>query len=130
MISFLKLIRYKNLLMVLLTMVLTKYALLDSIFIQIPERDYQFIVLIFSVLFIMAGGYIINDIYDIEIDKINKPNKIFVSNTISKENSWKAYFSLTSTGFLLGLYLSFFEGSKSNSLYFPIIIFILYILLP
>ncbi|QNM86433.1 geranylgeranylglycerol-phosphate geranylgeranyltransferase [Polaribacter pectinis] len=127
MISFLKLIRYKNLLMVLLTMVLTKYALLDSIFISIPERNYQFSILIFSVIFIMAGGYIVNDIYDIEIDKINKPNKVFIDNIISKKNAWKVYFLLTSIGLLLGFYLSFFEGTTSNSLYFLLIIFILFV---
>jgi 4-hydroxybenzoate polyprenyltransferase len=125
--DFLKLIRYKNLLMVLLTMVLTKYALLDSIFIQIPERDYQFLILTISVLFIMAGGYIINDIYDLEIDKINKPSKVFIDNIISKKNAWKAYISLTFVGLLFGFYLSFFEGSKSNSFYFSLIILLLFV---
>ena len=124
--AFLKLIRYKNLLMVLLTMILTKYALLNSIFIQIPERDYEFIILTISVLFITAGGYIINDIYDIEIDKINKPNKVFINNSISKKNAWKVYLILTFIGLLLGLYLSFFQGSKTNSIYFPLIIIILF----
>lgn len=127
MISFLKLIRYKNLLMVLLTMVLTKYALLNSLFIQIPERDYQFLILSISVLLITAGGYVINDIFDLESDKINKPNNVFIDNTISIKNAWKLYYLLTLTGLILGLYLSFFEGSNSNSFYFIFIIFILFV---
>ena len=75
MISFFQLIRYKNLLMVLLTMILTKYALINS-FISDPSlTSIDFIILSLSILFITAGGYIVNDLYDIEADTINKPLK-------------------------------------------------------
>lgn len=103
MIPFLKLIRYKNLLMVLLTMVLTKYALIQ---IQLNLSTTEFITLVLSVIFITAGGYIINDFYDIETDKVNKPNKVFIGNTISERNSLISYFTITFFGLLLGLYVS------------------------
>ena len=62
MISFFYLIRYKNLLMVLLTMILTKYALIDS-FISSPSLSHiDFIILSLSILCITTGGYIINDL--------------------------------------------------------------------
>ena len=64
--DFLKLIRYKNLLMVLITMVLTKYALIPSFIPNSYLSDFYFSILTLSVLLITAGGYIINDIYDIE----------------------------------------------------------------
>ena len=73
MISFLKLIRYKNLLMVLLTMVLTKYAVIHAIENLEKFNDFQFLILIISVLCITAAGYIINDIYDVETNKISVP---------------------------------------------------------
>ena len=69
MISFLKLIRYKNLLMVLLTLVLTKYALINSF--TSAVSDLKFILLAIAILCITSAGYIINDIYDIDTDKIN-----------------------------------------------------------
>ena len=85
MISFFQLIRYKNLLMVLLTMILTKYALINS-FISDPSlTSIDFIILSLSILFITAGGYIINDLYDIEADTINKPLKVYISKSISKK---------------------------------------------
>ena len=105
MISFLKLIRYKNLLMVLLTMVLTKYALIRSLLDLITHFDFAIIVL--SVLLITSGGYIINDIYDVSIDKINKPQKVYVGNSISFKNAWISYFTLTIVGVLLGIYVSY-----------------------
>ena len=125
--AFLKLIRYKNLLMVLLTMVLTKYALLNSIFIQVPERDYQFIILTISILLITSGGYIINDIYDLEIDRVNKPDKVYIEYQISKKKAWNIYLIFSALGLILGLYLSFFESSKLNSLFFVIIIILLFV---
>ena len=106
MVSFLKLIRYKNLLMVLLTMVLTKYTLINSFVNQSVLSNSQFIILVFSVICITAGGYIINDIFDIEADKINKPKKVFIEKTISKKNAWKTYLVLNFIGFILGVFLS------------------------
>tara|TARA_R110001632_G_scaffold67377_1_gene158217 strand:+ start:1965 stop:2861 length:897 start_codon:yes stop_codon:yes gene_type:complete len=117
MISFLKLIRYKNLLMVLLTMVLTKYALIRSLLDLITHFDFAIIVL--SVLLITSGGYIINDIYDVSIDKINKPQKVYVGNSISFKNAWISYFTLTIVGVLLGIYVSYnYHYSHSYSFYF------------
>jgi 4-hydroxybenzoate polyprenyltransferase len=87
-------------------MVLTKYALINSFFLK-PYLSYlEFLILTLSVLLITAGGYIINDIYDIKTDLINKPNKVFVNKTISKKNAWIYYFLFTFLGLLLGLYLS------------------------
>ncbi|QTE23234.1 geranylgeranylglycerol-phosphate geranylgeranyltransferase [Polaribacter cellanae] len=106
MIAFLKLIRYKNLLMVLLTMVLTKYAFIHSFIKNSYLSNLEFIFLTLSVLLITAGGYIINDIFDIEADKINKPNKVFVTTIISTKKAWNSYFLLNSLGFLLAIYVS------------------------
>lgn len=111
MISFLKLIRYKNLLMVLLTMVLTKYALIESFVNQSILSNFQFSILALSVIFITAGGYIVNDIFDIEADKINKPDKVFVTKTISKKNAWVVYSILSFVGFLLGIFSSYQANS-------------------
>ena len=118
MISFFQLIRYKNLLMVLLTMILTKYALINS-FISNPSlTSIDFIILSLSILFITAGGYIINDLYDIEADTINKPLKVFISKSISKKNAWFIYLLSSTLGVSLGIYLSVIKNSDFLSFYF------------
>ncbi|MBL4606198.1 MAG: hypothetical protein JKY02_11210 [Flavobacteriaceae bacterium] len=71
--------------MVLLTMILTKYALVDYFLVTPYLSNLDFIILALSVLFITAGGYIINDIYDVEVDKINKPYKMYIEAVISKK---------------------------------------------
>ena len=103
--DFLKLIRYKNLLMVLLTMFLTKYALIDS---QIPSAslsNLHFVILSSSVVLISIGGYLINDVFDINTDLINKPNRVYIDQVISFKNATYVSFFTSFTGFLLGLYL-------------------------
>lgn len=116
--SFLKLIRYKNLLMVLLTMVLTKYALVHSFIIESFFSDFSFCILSLSVLLICAGGYIINDIFDIETDRINKPNKLLLEKSISIKNAWFYYYTITFFGVFLGLCLSFYKNQTNNILIF------------
>ena len=118
MISFFYLIRYKNLLMVLLTMILTKYALINS-FISDPSlTSIDFIILSLSILCITAGGYIINDLFDIEADTINKPLKVYISKSISKKNAWVIYLLSSTFGVTLGIYLSIIKNSDFLSFYF------------
>ena len=85
--KFLQLIRWPNLLIVALTQFLLYQFILLPYFTahQIePALDFlHFSLLVITTVFIAAGGYVINDIVDIEIDKINKPEKSTVKNTIS-----------------------------------------------
>ena len=118
MISFFYLIRYKNLLMVLLTMILTKYALINSFISEPSLTSIDFIILSLSILFITAGGYIINDLYDIEADTINKPLKVYISKSISKKNAWFIYLLSSTLGVSLGIYLSIIKNIDFLSFYF------------
>ncbi|WP_299060794.1 geranylgeranylglycerol-phosphate geranylgeranyltransferase [uncultured Polaribacter sp.] len=94
--------------MVLLTMVLTKYALIESGYFTHTGilSNIQFLYLILSILFITAGGYVINDIYDIETDKINRSKKIIIGKRISEKKAFKYYISLTFIGIAIGFLLS------------------------
>ena len=127
MISFLHLIRYKNLLMVFLSMFLTKYFLIES-FISTPLlSDIDFIILTTSILLITMGGYLINDIYDIESDKINKPGKVYISTIISIKSGLFLYFLTSITGLILGLYLSINKNLNHLSGFFIVTVILLFI---
>ena len=127
MISILHLIRYKNLLMVFLSMFLTKYFLIES-FISTPLlSDIDFIILTISILLITMGGYLINDIYDIESDKINKPDKVYITTIISIKNGQFLYFLTSITGLILGLYLSVNKNLNHLSGYFIATVIILFV---
>ncbi|MEE9407525.1 MAG: geranylgeranylglycerol-phosphate geranylgeranyltransferase [Polaribacter sp.] len=100
--------------MVLLTMILTKYALLEPIVHPKFLTNYQFLFFSISILFITAGGYIINDIFDVKTDKINKPDKVFITSKFSKKQGWIFYILLSLIGLVIGIYLSINRNSEPS----------------
>lgn len=52
----------------------------------IVEKDIFYLAI--STLLVAAGGYIINDYYDIKIDLINKPEKVIIGKYITRRNSF------------------------------------------
>lgn len=111
MIYFLKLIRWKNLVLIALTQILIKYALLEPLKvdygIHTALTSLYFCILVLSTLCIAAAGYIINDIEDIEADTINKPNRVIVGQYISEKRATLLFISLNVIGVLLGLLVSY-----------------------
>jgi len=66
--------------------------------------DSHFFILCFSTILIAAGGYIINDYYDIKIDLVNKPRKLVVGKFISRRMAITWHLSLSFTGIVIGFY--------------------------
>jgi 4-hydroxybenzoate polyprenyltransferase len=76
-IAFLRLIRWPNLLFIILTQLLFYYCVYQPLFTVAQPRRLAW--LIAASVFIAAAGYIINDYFDLNIDQINKPEKnVFV----------------------------------------------------
>lgn len=127
---FLKLIRFPNLIIVVLTQYLLQYLILIPAFELagiIPLLDhFHFSILVFSTVLIAAGGYIINDLEDYEIDLLNKPDKVIINQYISAQNAWKLYWSISILGFLISLYLAFYVKNLPLIIIYPTAIFLLY----
>jgi 4-hydroxybenzoate polyprenyltransferase len=128
MISFFNLIRWKNLLLIALVQLLIKYALLEPFeVVRFTLNDFGFSLLVIATLCIAAAGNIINDIYDVETDLINKPHKVIVGNSISEKTAFNLYIILTVIGVGLGFYISNLVGRSGFSAIFVIISALLYI---
>ncbi|MFL1011547.1 geranylgeranylglycerol-phosphate geranylgeranyltransferase [Flavisericum labens] len=125
--TFLNLIRWKNLLMIAIVQLLVKYALLEPFGAQTSLNGLGIFLLILSTISIATAGNIINDIYDIETDKINKPHLVNVGKTISKNTAYNAFIALNVTGVAIGFYLSQHIGKPSFFSVFIIISILLYI---
>jgi 4-hydroxybenzoate polyprenyltransferase len=69
------------------------------------------LLLIIATVFIAAGGYVLNDYFDIKIDLINKPEKQIIGNTIQRKNAMVFYQILTCIGVSCGLILAFLSQS-------------------
>lgn len=104
--SFLNLIRYKNLLLLAFMQLLFRYGFLKSQKIDLALADWQYGLLVLSTLLIAAAGYVINDIFDQETDKENKPNKVIVGKTISEAKAYNIYTLLNVCGVAIGFYLA------------------------
>lgn len=123
----LKLIRYKNLLFIVLIQCLIKYVLFEAYQLETTLSNIHFGLLLVATLCIAAGGYIINDIFDVRIDAINKADKQIVSKHISEKMAYNYYIFFTATGVCLGFYLSNFVGYPGFSALFILLAALLYI---
>lgn len=105
--DFLKLIRFKNLVIIILIQMVIKFFLINSYLEYQVLSNYDFTIYLFSLITIVAAGYIINDIYDIEIDKINKPIGIIIEKKIRKSTALRTYHTLNILGITFGFYIAY-----------------------
>ncbi|MCU0454799.1 MAG: geranylgeranylglycerol-phosphate geranylgeranyltransferase [Bacteroidales bacterium] len=119
--EFLDLIRWKNLLIVMLTMVLMRYFVIAPLLglvtvtmnaapdsavpmtLQLPLTD--FILLIAATVLVTAGGYVINDYFDIKTDLINR-GKVIVGTKVSRQRAMMWHSVLNLAGIAIGFYIS------------------------
>ncbi len=78
----------------------------------------EFLLLVFSTVLIAIGGYVINDIFDINTDTINKPGKNTIENTFSIKFAYRIYWTTTIIGILSGVLLSIIVNQINFGLIF------------
>jgi 4-hydroxybenzoate polyprenyltransferase len=88
--------------------------------------DWQYYLLILATVLIAAGGYIINNIMDVETDEINKPKQLLIGKEISEAKAYNLYVGLTITGVAIGFYLSNIIFKPSAATLFILIASLLY----
>jgi 4-hydroxybenzoate polyprenyltransferase len=127
---FFRLIRLPNLIIVAVTQGLIYYQLLQLTFrkysLSGTFSSFEFVLFAVATILITASGYIINDIYDIETDRINKPDKRIIQVHLSVSNAWKIYISIILTGAFISLYLAVQRYDLFYWFIYPVAIFLLY----
>ncbi|MBZ9630341.1 geranylgeranylglycerol-phosphate geranylgeranyltransferase [Salegentibacter sp. LM13S] len=106
MIAYLKLIRWPNLIFIALTLILIKFSFFEKFGAAIMLSTFGYALLILATLCIAASGYVINDIYDVQADKINKPEKLILGNKISEKKANNLFIILNIIGVGIGFYLA------------------------
>ena len=106
--KYLKLVRFQN----LLAMVLIQYLLRYSILIPTYGKanvleDLDFFLLVLSIILIAAGGYIINDYFDIQVDTENQKDEVLVGRSIKRRVALMLHILFTLIGVLLGFYIAY-----------------------
>jgi 4-hydroxybenzoate polyprenyltransferase len=127
---FFRLIRLPNLIIVAITQGLIYYQLLQLTFrkysLSGTFSSFEYVLFAVATILITASGYIINDIYDIETDRINKPDKRIIQVHLSVSNAWKIYISIILTGAFISLYLAVQRYDLFYWFIYPVAIFLLY----
>lgn len=107
--AFFTLIRWPNLVFIAITQVLFAYCIVMPVYYAIGQtpivKSITLFWLIFASVCIAAAGYIINDYFDLNIDRINKPDKVIVGNIISRRWAIVFHLVLSVVGIVIGFYL-------------------------
>jgi 4-hydroxybenzoate polyprenyltransferase len=108
--AFFRLVRTTNLLFIVFTQCLFQYCIVRPAFTQYgliaKVNNTMFALLVLSSVCIAAGGYVINDYFDLNIDRVNKPQKLVVEKVIGRRFAILWHFGLSFVGILLSFYVS------------------------
>ncbi|RUA06393.1 MAG: ubiquinone biosynthesis protein UbiA [Flavobacteriia bacterium] len=106
--------------------VLAQY--LAAIFIFSPEKslrdvlfDFNLYLIVLATMSVIAAGYIINNFYDAEKDKINKPIKSKIDSIVGQRTKLNIYFFLNFLGVFFALLVSW-----RAALFFTVYIFLIW----
>jgi len=104
--NYLKLIRYRHLLVLAFMQLIFRYGFLKLQNISLSLADWQYILLLLSTVCLAAGGAIINAIFQQDSDSENKPEFQVVGKFISENTAYNLYAGFTFIGVSIGFYLS------------------------
>ena len=105
--KFIQLIRLQNIISLLIFQALMYYgvvvAILTKYGLSFSYISLEIILLFIASAFIAAAGYVVNDYFDTKIDTINKPDKVIIGKTLSRQQAAWIFQSLFGIGILAGI---------------------------
>lgn len=105
--NFLKLIRWKNILVIMITMIAMRQFVMVPVFanygIKLMFSDLGFYMLMLATVLIAAGGYVINDYFDMKIDLVNKSGRTVVGVQMPKRKAIAIHIWLNVFGLIAGI---------------------------
>jgi len=105
--NFLKLIRWKNILVIILTMIAMRQFVIFPVFanygIKVVFPDWIFYMLMLATVLIAAGGYVINDYFDQKIDRVNRSGKVIVGFFVPRRKAIALHIWLNIIALILGI---------------------------
>jgi 4-hydroxybenzoate polyprenyltransferase len=105
-VSFLRLTRVWNLVIIALSQYMIAAVLVGNHTLS----DLRLFLLSASTLMIAAGGYVINDYYDVKIDLVNKPERVVIGRGITRRYAILFHTILSVAGVAAGVYLNWRLG--------------------
>ncbi len=108
--SFLRLIRWPNLIIIPMVMIAIRYAVMQPMLnymgLELAMPDTDFWLMVLATIFMGSAGYIINDYFDRKIDLINKPHRVVVGQKMSRISAITLHTVFTGLAVLIGAWLA------------------------
>ena len=82
---------------------------------------FTLLLLMAAVVLTAAGGYVINDYFDVKIDRINRPDAIVVTRSVSKPAAMRLSVGLSITGALCGIAVAWLLRSMTLGIIFVLV---------
>ena len=128
--NWLSLFRIPNLLIIIITQYLLAFGVIRPLLslnqVEAPLGLLNFSILVFVTVLIAAAGYIINDHFDVNTDRKNRPGKNMLEGKISVRKALNLYYIINALAVAGGFYLAYTAGSFQLGLIFPAIIGLLW----
>ncbi|MBH08111.1 MAG: hypothetical protein CMP71_03475 [Flavobacteriales bacterium] len=122
-----KIIRWKNLLIISLSQIFIKFFLIDFFIQKDQLLNENFVILLIVTILIAASGYIVNDIYDYNLDQINKPEKVLLGKFLKSRDAIIIYMLFNSLAIVLSIFLCIKIKLEIYILVFLLIIYCLWL---
>ncbi|MCQ2311293.1 MAG: geranylgeranylglycerol-phosphate geranylgeranyltransferase [Paludibacteraceae bacterium] len=118
--AYMRLVRWMNLIMLIILMGVMNYWVAEPVLNHLMFGSvlpwWIIVLLTAAIVLIAAGGYVINDYFDIKIDRINKPDQLIVTAAVSKQQAIHLHQVLSVIGAATGLLVAWFCRSWSLAL--------------
>ena len=82
---------------------------------------YTLLLIALATILIAAGGYVVNDYFDVKIDRINRPDQLIVTRTVSREGAMHLSIGLSAAGVLCGLTAALLLRSMTLAIIFVLV---------
>ena len=122
-----KIIRWKNLVIISLSQIFIKFFFIDFFIQKDQLLNENFVILLIVTILIAASGYIVNDIYDYNLDQINKPEKVVLGKFLKSRDAIKIYMLFNSLAIVLSIFLCIKIKQEIYILVFLLIIYCLWL---
>lgn len=74
-----------------------------------------------AIVLIAAGGYVINDYFDVKIDRINRPDEVIVTRSVSKPAAMRLSVGLSGIGVVCGIAVAMLLRSMTLGIIFVLV---------
>ena len=122
-----KIIRWKNLIIISLSQIFIKFFFIDFFIQEDQLLNANFVILLIVTILIAASGYIVNDIYDYNLDQINKPERVVLGKFLKSRDAIIIYMLFNSLAIVLSIFLCIKIKQEIYILVFLLIIYCLWL---